>query len=123
MKSRKTRLTVMAMVFATSCLWVPLTAQAQPCVTMVSTYMSSSIAPYTMTVVKFLSMSQTCQKVASYMAVCVPNGTAMVANPIAYGGPGKASCQWECNGTAGCDVTIDGSDNLPVELMEFSLDE
>ena len=36
---------------------------------------------------------------------------------------GVKVCALNCMGTANCTVTMDNSDGMPVELMEFSVDE
>jgi len=63
---------------------------------------------------------------------CLPAGTAQVAVMFvaAYAPVGlmSPSCQWSCaavtTGTVkpSCSITIDGSDGLPVELLDFSVE-
>jgi len=43
----------------------------------------------------------------------------VVLKAVAMTSIGPASCKWVC--TCGGTITIDGSDGLPVELMEFEV--
>ena len=71
-------------------------------------------------VVKTLSLSTFCQATSSFNATCTPGGggASNLFLSATASGP-NPSCQWNC----GCGtVRIDGTDGLPVELLEFEVD-
>ena len=72
---------------------------------------------------KTLSAATTCTLTMMNASFCFPsyapaNTAVLVAS--AFTATANPSCAWTC----GCgSVTTDGSDGLPVELMEFSIDD
>ena len=106
-------------------LTLPNLAAAQCSVVTVTRYMSATPASYYNIVKVMLNGSHACRNVMGSASQCAP-GPTMVrmtltasANPTAYP---SASCQWDCG--VGCEsVTVDGSDGLPVELLDLSVDE
>jgi len=106
---------VLVLAFA-SALVLPLPARAQ-CV--VTNTLPSTLT-MTVFIVKYLSMSTTCSTTAMNAFLCSPTAPAfvMTLSASAYTSTTNPFCSFNC----GCGtVTIDGSDGLPVELMDFDV--
>ena len=101
---------------------LPLPATSQ---CMVMTTNVTFPGPSTTLVEKYLSMSYSCASIPTQMnaLVCNPGNpgystTLLTAERMV--GTTMAQCVWTC---VGCGtVTIDGTDGLPVELMDFSVE-
>ena len=125
MKKRISPILLGSVVLLISFFAQPLPVESQCMVT--NTVVSpapSPGSPYNV-VYKTLNGPYVCNRVASNNAsLCAPNlPTARTmltasANTTAV----NPSCQWYCTGGCGT-ITTDGSDGLPVELMEFEIVE
>lgn len=80
----------------------------------------------TKAVYKILTAPALCQTTMMNALFCSPTGSAMNTNFLLASAMGTAtpSCAWSCtcSGGGAPHVVIDGSDGLPVELMEFGLE-
>lgn len=80
-------------------------------------------------ILKYFTGAPVCNLVSSNNAgFCFPSATSSASTLLASANTMAASpsCNWVCNcGTASPAVpfTIDGGDGLPVELLEFSIDD
>lgn len=85
------------------------------------------LMPGTMTVLieKYLSNSYSCMSVATMMNAldCNPGAAGSFTSLLsaeAVTATMDPACSWVCTGCG--NVTIDGSDGLPVELLEYSVE-
>lgn len=96
-------------------------AGAQACtVTNTYVYMGATFN----SVMKTLNGTYVCMYVTGMNAsLCAPPATQprMTVTASAAVGTPMPSCQWTCTGGCGT-VTIDNTDGLPVELMEFDVE-
>lgn len=107
-----------ALVVVLACLF-PMSVQGQ-CVT---TATMQTTVGMTILVTKSLSASAVCTLTGGMNIVgCVPSGAATTSVLMAGATTGAAtpSCAWTCACGA---VVIDGSDGLPVELMDFGIED
>lgn len=124
---KKLVLPVLALVLALGFAMPPSSLEAQPpCATngapFTGTYtMGGNQVNY---ILKYLTTSATCNLTMSNNVLdCRPNPGAAgsTLSATAYSSAMSPSCQWDC-GAGTCTVTTDGSDGLPVELMDFDID-
>jgi len=97
----------------------PLRVEAQECATIL--HRSFTTVALGMRVSKSLAAPLTCIRTDHSSAACPTYfiRNVMVTATVSAVSP---TCMFRC--AAGpCSVTIDGSDGLPVELMEFGIDE
>lgn len=94
-----------------------------------NTTVSDSVAmgsPYT-EVMKTLNGTYLCNRVMSSMvSLCAPGAAMnrMTLTASAPAGTTNPSCEFYCTGGAACvSIVIDGSDGLPVELMDFGFED
>ena len=131
MDSRKSRFWPMLTLILVGALAAPVGLESQ-CNTTGSPYVNTSIAPY-VTVRKYLTAPANCVRAPVVNAsFCQPNITAPPPGPLVVtlsanahtGNTASPYCAWTCTcGTAlNPGVRIDGSDGLPVELMDFSVE-
>ncbi len=83
----------------------------------------------TLGVTKTLSAATPCVSTGNNAFSCFPNTSVMTVSMlnavIITTATTMAFCNWDCGCDAGTppDVTIDGSDGLPVELMDFGFED
>ena len=100
--------------------------KAQCMVTNTTASMATTMgSPYT-EVMKTLNAAYLCSSIGNMnVSLCAPVG-AMIRTMLtasASVGAISPSCMFTCTGGTACaPITIDGSDGLPVELMEFSIE-
>lgn len=86
----------------------------------------STAAPSTIGILKYLTVNRVCTAVVAMNAGCNPGvaaSTATVGATATAAQIGMApTCQWAC---AGCTniTTSAATDGLPVELMDFSIED
>jgi len=99
----------------------PINANAQCSVSSVSSNTGTIGGMNYIWVSKYLSSSESCSLTMSMNVInCYPDPGSSVSSlgASAYTTAIDPSCGWNC----GCgQVTIDGSDGLPVELLDFSI--
>lgn len=112
-----------APVLILACL--PLGVEAQCNVIMTTTF---TVGP-TMVVNKQLSAPALCVSTGMNAQTCYPGPVAMTLTVLTAAANVTATvspyCNWDCNCGTGAPphVITDGSDGLPVELMEFSVSQ
>ena len=121
--ARKSRFwLVPALVLA--CLLVQPVGVASQCMVM-STPTGTLSAGMIITALKVLSTAANCSLTMTMAASCNPVGPSVTASLFASAHTSttatmSVSCGWNC----GCGaVTIDGTDGLPVELMDFGIED
>lgn len=86
---------------------------------------SKTMPTATVGILKVLTVSRVCGTVTTNSAFCNPGFPAntMILGASAMGAQisMSPSCSWACAGCA--NISTDGSDDLPIELMDFGIDE
>lgn len=124
MKNRSTWLLLIAFAMLIGLVGQPPATEAQ-CAVISTT--QTSFSP-TMAVTKQLSGIATCNLVGNNALACFPGlgGPVPTSFLIASANPSATMnpfCSWTCScGSGSFSLMIDGSDGLPVELMDFSVE-
>ena len=77
-----------------------------------------------MTIIKFVGMLYGCSNTVMNASVCSPSiGPTIMFSAIAMAATVNPSCAWNCPVCPGVapHVTINSSDGLPVELLDFKV--
>ena len=123
---RKTPIWLAAILVLAAVLAQPAAVEAQCMVAgaMVGTYTSMGTTTKTY-VLKYLNGTYNCS-LTNMMNVddcnASPSANTMTLSAVAFNAATNPSCAWNCTGGCGT-VTIGISDGLPVELMEFSVED
>lgn len=124
MDSRKPKTWLTAVLVTVGLLAVPTAVTSQCVVASTMTQMPGSMST---DVAKILTAPAFCQSTAMNAAFCSPTAggfttTYLLAN--AMSATMSPFCNWDCACGTGTppDVVIDGSDGLPVELMDFAVE-
>lgn len=121
MKERRPRTLLLSIVLGLGLIVTPAGVDAQCAVT--ATTVTGTPSARTVVV---MGINRVCNAgIGMNGATCFPNA---VANAMTWSAMANAmtavspSCTWNCVLTTVCILTIDASDGLPVELMEFSVE-
>jgi len=108
------------------CLFVlPAQVGSQCNVTMTNSF--PTLSPTIMIFTKTLSAPTVCMTTGMNAAFCFPGAAPFATNMLyasAFSGTANPFCNWSCGCGVGPapHVTINSSDGLPVELMDFSIE-
>lgn len=123
MTIRKTMLALSLLLVTGQAFFAPAPVNSQCNVTATGTYDFTTMKFVT----KTLSASTMCQTTAMNAFSCFPGAAPFFTNKlyaVALSATVNPYCNWSCGCGTGAlpHVTIDGSDGLPVELMDFSVE-
>jgi hypothetical protein len=120
------RINICALMFAVILQIAPSSAEAQTCAVLSTSKFTDR--PPVITLLKVVSALQCTLTMSMNVTMCVPSvsDSTDLLYAHALNTATNPSCGWYCTraGIGSCGtITIDNSDGLPVELMEFSVEE
>lgn len=125
MDNRKKPLWLAPILVLVCLLVLPAEVVSQCNVTMTMSY--ATFAPATINVTKTLSAAAACMTTAMNAYGCFPGAASFTTNMLNATRMGTANpfCNWSCACGVGSapHVTINNSDGLPVELMDFAIED